>query len=287
MAKIGLAANFSSKIAVDFLNRTIKYLEERDISHCIGAEGDECKNYKGTECVKAFNPNEQDAYIVFGGDGTIIRVAREIKDSPILSIRVPKSRGFLAEVDARKGWSTVKERLDAYFAGKYYIVSAPRLKIFNNNQKIDIPSCLNEYLIASAETFKVIKTKIRMDSEETEIKCTSDGMIISTAAGSTGHALSSGGVIIHYGLPVMELCPINPLYYTSRPLILPDDETIDMIITKKGREEKEELKLIIDGQVVLKLKSPFKFSVSKDKMSTNFIRFHSFLSRISRNRMWR
>lgn len=287
MAKIGLTANFSSKIAVDFLNSTIKYLEERNIAFCIGAEGDECQNYKGKECVNVFDPKEQDAYIVFGGDGSIIRVAREIKDSPILSVRVPKSRGFLAEVDARKGWSTVKEKLDAYFSGKYYIVSAPRLKIVNHNQKIDIPSCLNEYLIASAETFKVIKTKIKMDTEFTEIKCISDGMIISTAAGSTGHALSSGGAIIHYALPIMELCPINPLYYTSRPLIVPDDETIDMLISKRGKEEKEQLKLIIDGQVVLKLKSPFKFSVIRDETSTNFIRFQSFLSRVSRNRMWR
>ena len=54
--------------------------------------------------------------LVFGGDGTILRVARYIGDARLFTVRVPNSRGFLSEVDGSSGWNNVKNYIAKFLA---------------------------------------------------------------------------------------------------------------------------------------------------------------------------
>ena len=98
-----------------------------------------------------------------------------------------------------------------------------------------------------------------------------DGLIVATAAGSTGHALSAGGPILAPGVRGLVLCPICPHTLGSRPLVVTDDSSI--VIRGMGETP---LLLAADGQVGMRLESGDVVTVARGSYDVRMIRLPAY-----------
>jgi NAD+ kinase len=93
-----------------------------------------------------------------------------------------------------------------------------------------------------------------------------DGLIISTPTGSTAYALSAGGPILYPTLKSIILAPICPHTLTNRPIVLPDDVLIEIVLKSRN----EDVFLTIDGQVGFSLRQNDIVEVKKSEFKARF-----------------
>jgi NAD+ kinase len=91
-----------------------------------------------------------------------------------------------------------------------------------------------------------------------------DGLIVSTPTGSTAYALSAGGPILYPTLNCVVLAPICPHTLTNRPIVLPDNVVVDIVL----RSQNEDVFLTIDGQVGFSLRQGDTVEVKKSQFKT-------------------
>jgi NAD+ kinase len=94
-----------------------------------------------------------------------------------------------------------------------------------------------------------------------------DGLIISTPTGSTAYNLAAGGPILFPTLGAIIVSPICPHTLTNRPVVLPDDVKIEVIL----KSENEDVLLTLDGQVGFALRYDDVVEVRKATEIVKFI----------------
>ena len=70
----------------------------------------------------------------------------------------------------------------------------------------------------------------------------SDGVIVSSATGSTGYCFSGGGPIIHPTLSVFAIMPMFSQSSASNPLVIPSQEELTIKLANKNNAS-----IVIDG----------------------------------------
>ena len=85
-----------------------------------------------------------------------------------------------------------------------------------------------------------------------------DGLIVATPTGSTAYSLSAGGPLLHPSLEAVVLTPVCPHSLTERPMVLPTDPPLRIVVSQKqspalatvdGREQKS---LLVGDEVVVR-----------------------------------
>ncbi|MFX0115802.1 MAG: hypothetical protein ACFFB3_14730 [Candidatus Hodarchaeota archaeon] len=110
-----------------------------------------------------------------------------------------------------------------------------------------------------------------------EVACfEADGLIVSTPIGSSGHALSSGGPLIHHALQVMQISWICPISRSARPIVFPNTLAVSIEATSPGSPK---IKVICDGQIFGEFDSPLTLKVTCSSQTTRFIRLKPFFHR--------
>jgi NAD+ kinase len=184
---------------------------------------------------------EVDLLLVFGGDGTILRVAREMHgaDIPVLGINIG-GLGFLTEVSA----SRLREALREVWNGQFTVEGRAMLEATGTcgHRQIQI-TALNDVVISRAIVSRLIELEVSVDAETlTRYRC--DGLIISSPTGSTAYSLAAGGAIVCPTAQVFTLTPICPHTLSNRSVIVGLDSTIQVRVLS----EKPETILSADGQ---------------------------------------
>jgi NAD+ kinase len=192
-----------------------------------------------------------DVVIAFGGDGTLLDAARAVAnstgDAPLLGINLGRL-GFLTEV----GRDGMIAALEAMIAGRTHVET--RLMLAGSIRR-DTPSAprvvLNDIVITRGALSRMIEINVRVDGEFVcHVKA--DGLIVSTATGSTAYNLSAGGPIVHPSLDALVLTPIAPHTLTNRPLVLPASAQIEL---HPVVEAQSDLLVTFDGQIGIPLAS--------------------------------
>lgn len=186
-----------------------------------------------------------DLLVVFGGDGTMLRVARDVAgQTPILGVNTG-SLGFLTAVSA----VDMPGGLKKVWRGEFKLESRDLLKATGtpNGKKLN-ERALNDFVISRGSASRLIELEVRVDGQSlTSYRC--DGLIISSPTGSTAYALAAGGAVVFPTAEVLELTPICPHTLSNRSLIAPLSSTIDVkVVTVRP-----ETILSADGQVVTEL----------------------------------
>ncbi len=194
-------------------------------------------------------PPPLDLLIVLGGDGTFLSAARQVagRDTPILGVNLG-SLGFLTEVTLDELYSNLKRIFEDGFEEDH----RQTLTSFVSRENVDYaqPTVLNDVTIHKGALSKLLQLEITIDSQfVTAIRA--DGLIISSATGSTAYSLSSGGPIVHPSVDAMLLTPISPHMLTNRPLLVRSDAQV--CVTLKSTEEGPIV--MFDGQEVFSLRS--------------------------------
>jgi NAD+ kinase len=157
-----------------------------------------------------------DACCVIGGDGTLLGVVREAARDRVPIIGVNRgSLGFLttfSEGEARLGF-------DALLSGSFRVDERTMLECSVAGRPPSL--ALNDVLIKDVQRTRLIRLEVFADGElVTDYLC--DGLIFSTATGSTAYNLSAGGPIIHPAANVIAMTPICPHTLTNRSIIFRD-----------------------------------------------------------------
>lgn len=164
-----------------------------------------------------------DLLLVFGGDGTMLGVARQTAGSPtpILGVNIG-GLGFLTAVPS----TGLEAALDHLWRGEYRLESRTLLEATAHcgGRELEL-SALNDLVISRVHTARLIELEVRVDGEPvTRYRC--DGLIFSTPTGSTAYSLAAGGAVIFPTARVLALTPISPHTLSNRSLILPDTALI-------------------------------------------------------------
>lgn len=211
-----------------------------------------------------------DLVIVLGGDGTLLKTARNIgrKVTYILGINFG-TLGFLTELDPKhmlKGLKTI-------LAGNGVVDKRHLLRVthYRNSKKIGTFLALNEAVINQGAMARLINLRLEVDQRKM-LNLDADGIIVATPTGSTGHSLSAGGPIVHPQIHGLLITPICPSSLSLRPIVIPMNRQIKVILQTKRRDEKVNIGLTIDGQQCVELQYGDEIRIRKSKRSLYLIR---------------
>ena len=213
---------------------------------------------------------ECDLLIAVGGDGNILSAARAMAPHgvPILGINRGKL-GFLADVSPDQINTQLKAVLDGDFTTEEHFL----LEGLVDGQD-EAPSALNEVLVHSANMPKMIEMELYVDDKFVYTQ-NSDGLIVSSPTGSTAYALSAGGPIMHPSLDAIVLVPMFPHSLTNRPLVVPGNGEIRVVITSATEVE---AKVSFDSHLEFRIKPGDSLTVRKKKEKLKLVHppGHSF-----------
>lgn len=210
-----------------------------------------------------------DLVIVFGGDGTILSAARRINgnSTPVLGVNMGRL-GFLAEVAPDELCGVLPSVLRGQF------VSSPRMllkiEVLSSKKKSAKPKsflALNDAVLLRLPKASVMSVRVTVSGEPIA-HYRGDGLIVSTATGSTGYNLSAGGPILSERLKAMIVTPICPHTLANRPIVLSGDEIVEVCAeTRTGST----VELVMDGQTSYQLKSGTAVRISRAPSEFNLV----------------
>jgi NAD+ kinase len=167
-----------------------------------------------------------DVAIVLGGDGTMLRIARQLAafHTPLIGINHGRV-GFMTDVHLEDMISA----LDAILEGSCESESRAFLegRIMRGNQVLFEGLALNDIVVARKATIGLIEVGITINDHFMS-RTRSDGVIISSPTGSTAYGLGAGGPILHPRLNGIALTPIAPQALSNRPIIVPVESHIEV-----------------------------------------------------------
>ena len=206
-----------------------------------------------------------DLILVFGGDGTMLRVARDLNgaSTPVLGVKVG-GLGFLTAVQAHQ----LPVALKQIWAGEYLLESRPLIQATGRAQGKNLSEhALNDFVIGRGATSRLIELAVSVDASElTRYRC--DGLIVSSPTGSTAYSLAAGGAIVSPDAEVLTITPICPHTLTNRSVIVPLDSVVQVTVLS----ERVETMLTADGQVQTPLNTGDFVQLRKSKFAMRLLR---------------
>lgn len=149
--------------------------------------------------------------ISIGGDGSFLGVMHKLDypTVPVLSINTGHL-GFFSEINPEE----IDLLLDSLASGDYYLEEMTPLKAdISTAEGLFSVWAINEVVIRSSMV-KAIHLKIQVNDQLIQ-RFSGDGVIVSTAAGSTAYSYSSGGSIVDPRISVLQLTPMAPINTNS------------------------------------------------------------------------
>ena len=214
--------------------------------------------------------------LAVGGDGTMLRSARLFSSLglPILGINLGR-RGFLTEVGIEEALKVIPKII----AGNYYLDERMMLdvKVKRDKKTIGSSLALNDAVIGKNGIARLIRLEAWHDGNLITTYG-SDGLIVSTPTGSTGHNLSAGGPILDSSLSSIILTAICSTSISNRSIVIGSKGTlmIKVVSVPKGMDGT----LTLDGQTVIKLSPGDEVLITRAGSMTKFVRLkdHNFFS---------
>lgn len=211
-----------------------------------------------------------DLVVVMGGDGTILKTARRVAKKTTLVMGFNFGNlGVLTESKPQNLEHDLLEVLhNRYVIDKRSIL---RVTIYRQGQKFNTFLALNDAVINQGSFARLIEMDVSINQRKV-ITFHADGLIISSPTGSTGHSLSAGGPIVHPSLPGIILAPICPATLSIRPIVIPNDRQLKIVLNTRRRHEGENVGLTLDGQETIKLEYGDEVKIRKSSRCFHLIR---------------
>jgi NAD+ kinase len=208
---------------------------------------------------------DSDLLIVLGGDGSMLRAVRLTTQHgiPILGINMGRL-GFLAEVQPAEWPDHVKQTL----IGNYWVEE--RMMVHAEHQRggevLNVYEALNEVVISRSQLDRVVQLDTYIDGGFLTTY-TADGLIISTATGSTAYALAAGGPILPPELENFLLVPVASHLSLDRALVLSKGVTV-----RVGVSAEHTAMLTVDGHFEVELGNRDEIVMSASPLVGRFVR---------------
>lgn len=221
-----------------------------------------------------------DIVIGIGGDGTILNTLQYIRDSeiPVLGLNTGRL-GFLSTVSTDE----IDEVVSAIENREYKIEPRTVLQL-KSKEGLFLPVnfALNEVAVHKNDISSMITINAFIDDVYIN-SYWADGLIVSTATGSTAYSMSCGGPIVMPGTETLIITPIAPHNLNIRPLVIPDSSRIRLVV--EGREGSHLVSLDSRSQ---SLENTQTLEISKAPFRMNLVRVKDehFIQTIRNKLMW-
>lgn len=268
------------------VDRVLQILREEGAEVCLDTE-----RMRGLSCIGGYAPiaegEPMDLLVVIGGDGTILRAVRELRDFhiPILSVN-RGAVGFLAETRLEEADTLVRQLL----RGEGVIEERTLLHV--EVIRADVPLfqgfVLNEVVIAQGAIARLMDVRTSINGEPLAT-FHADGLIIATPTGSTAYSLAAGGPIVHPRLHATILTPLNPHSFSQKPIVVPGVSSIEAeVLTQENKFMDHQVSLTLDGQAYVSLQRSDIIRVSMKGETVRFLRRHedTFFSTLREKLQW-
>ena len=201
-----------------------------------------------------------DLILVISGDGTMIGAIRDLchLKTPFLGVNIGKL-GFLTDLQL----GSLELELPKIFKGNYQEESRNLLEVSNNKNSFTL---VNEVVLHSGELAKMTSFSI-YKNQKLIANHKSDGLIISSATGSTAYMYSGGGPVLYPTLDVFAIMPMFSHSSSTRPLVIPAEDELEL-----KYEHNEKAKVILDGHNEFDLNSGENLKIKNS--TTRYLLLH-------------
>lgn len=207
-----------------------------------------------------------DAVICFGGDGTILHMAKTATrhNIPILGVNIG-TMGFMAELE-----STELSMLALLAKDQYTLDNRMMLDVTVHRDRDIIfhDICLNDVVITKGAVARIVHLAVKCDGVQA-MECGGDGIIVSTPTGSTAYSLSAGGPIVEPDANSILVTPICAHDVASRGFVASENRVITVHMTHNARRNAF---LSADGGKALRMNLGDVATVKKSNLTTKLIR---------------
>ena len=230
-----IITNETKDVNFETTNMIKNYLHKRGKSCWVRPEKRDSELSMRRQTMESEIPPEVQCVIVLGGDGTLLRAARNLVNLglPFLGINLGHL-GYLTEGD-RNSITDILERViaDEYFMEERMMLRGRVKK--KDGRVISDDVALNDITINRSRSLRVIKFKLYVNGEFLYLY-TADGIIISTPTGSTAYNLSCGGPVVEPTAKLFVVTPISPHSLNNRSLIPVSYTHLAVDVEKIGEE---------------------------------------------------
>jgi NAD+ kinase len=228
--------------------------------------------------------------LTLGGDGTLLRGARLAGPSgvPILGCNVGRL-GFLTSIPLAELETAVERVASGEYEQDERLALDVRLQRSSQSPRADDEGegvaffALNDAVVHKSGFARLVQLRVWADDDELG-QYSADGIIISTATGSTAYSLSAGGPILVPSLDAIIATPICPHTMAVRPVVLPATARITVEIDTGAQD----VVLTVDGQVGSRLHDGDRVIAQRAAHPVRLIRFpgQTFFSVLRRKLRW-
>lgn len=222
-------------------------------------------------------PKKTECILVLGGDGTLIRAARDLHglNLPMIGVNLG-TLGYLCELEG----NSVKNGVDAMMQGHYTTEKRMMLEghcvIDGVEQKSR--TAFNDVTIHRGASMSVSSLILRVNGEYLHTY-TGDGIVVATPTGSTAYNMSAGGPIVDPKAKLLLVTPINSHSLNSKSIVLSAEDEIEIEVSSRNDETHEIADVSFDGDNPIQVHIGDKILIKKAEHSTKILKLskRSFL----------
>jgi len=224
--------------------------------------------------------DELDFLLSLGGDGNMLSTVTLVRDSgiPIIGINLGRL-GFLASINKEQ----IDKAIDCLVKNDFTLESRSLLKLSGpTNVFGELNFALNEISVYKRQPNSMVSVNVKVNNQHLN-SYWADGLIVATPTGSTAYSLSTGGPIIHPDSHNFIITPIAPHNLSVRPVVIPDDSKISMMVNERDGG----FLVSLDSRTI-ELESGIELTVEKEAFSIQLVRLpeESFFGTIRAKLLW-
>ena len=241
------------------------------------------KSYLTDKDIKEFT-KDTDLIFCIGGDGTLLSAAQKAAKLNIKIVGINSGNlGFLAALKTQEDFTSVLQDLlkDNFTEQERFLL---KVEVSRNKKNVFTACSLNEAVIRPAQA-RAINLNVHFDKSQVK-NYFGDGLIISTPTGCTAYNMAAGGPIVMPSLNVFILTAICPHTLSQRPLVLPADKEIKILLNQTKKDIN--INLTLDGQTnfAVKNKDIVKITQSKQKLKILYPKNYDFFETLTTKLNW-
>lgn len=255
--------NFHKDIHGEVTDKIAKYLEAK------GQKVTQVTKQDGTVMSAEDIPADAFCMLVLGGDGTMLRAARDTKhvDIPLIGVNLG-TLGYMTEIEP----GGLEEALDKLIADEFQMVSRMMLdgSVLGADGVIRKERALNDIVISRSGSLQINKVRVYVNGKFLK-DYDADGIIVTTPTGSTGYNLSAGGPIVDPKAQLIMLTPICPHTLNARSIIFSSDDMVEIEILAGREGQPQKMEASFDGANIIPMETGERIQIVKSDKTTEII----------------
>ena len=266
MQNIAVFPNIDKEDAPKVLKRIFRFFADKDVRLLMPTESAaffHCEEYG----VPDIDEQPMDMALSIGGDGTLLGNCRRVykKNVPVCGVNIG-TFGFLADIELAE----LEAKLDKILRGDYYLEERMVISGFVESEGKEerfLDHAINDVVVTKGGVARMLQLGLTVNGFRV-MDYKADGLIVSTATGSTAYSLSAGGPLINPKVKVLLMTPICPHTFNARPMVMDENDEIKIDIAAFHREilvtfDGQESFQLLPGDAVIVRRAPLPAKIVK------------------------